>query len=179
MKVWSWSSVSNKELQSTWSSLVYQLDLVFIVHGCCPSYELFGVHYPFSICSELSSLLPLSLISKLLVNNSYLIYVPFQMGTNRAICECPCGLHIFDRWNFTTKRVLQIYILLRWKEEGFLDLLSMMSVNHSCQRDICQIVFKTTRFSPFELVWTYQKNFCFGGAMKELKKAGNRFVHAL
>ena len=65
---------------------------------------------------------------------------------------------------------MQIYILLRWGEEGFLDLLSMMSVNHSCQRDICQIVFKTTRFSPFELFWTYQKNFVLEELWKNLKK---------
>ena len=78
---------------------------MFIVHGCCPSCDLFGVHFSFSIYSILSSLLLLVSISKFSMNNSYLIYIPFQMGTNRAICECPCGLHIFDRWNFTAKRV--------------------------------------------------------------------------
>ena len=98
-------SVSNGELQSTWSSLVYLLDLMFIVHGCCPSCGLFGIYYSFSIYSILSILLFLISISKFSVNNSYLIYIPFQMGTNRAICECPCGLHIFDRWNFTAMRV--------------------------------------------------------------------------
>ena len=143
---------------------------MFIVHGCCPSCDLFGVHFSFSVYSILSSLLLLVSISKFSMNNSYLIYIPFQMGTNRAICECPCGLHIFDCWNFTAKRALQIYILLRWREEGFLDLLSMMSVNHSCQRDICQIIFKTTRFSPFELFWTYQKNFVLEELWKNLKK---------
>ena len=97
-------SVSNEELQSTWSSLVYLLDLMFIVHGCCPSCGLFGIHFSFSIYSILSILLFLISISKFSVNNSYLIHIPFQMGTNRAICECPCGLHISDRWNFTTKR---------------------------------------------------------------------------
>ena len=94
---------------------------MFIVHGCCPSCDLCGVHYSFPIYSILSSLLLLISISKLLVNNSYLIYIPFQMGTNRAICECPCGLHIFDRWNFTTKRARckSTYLYVE-KGKGFL-----------------------------------------------------------
>lgn len=157
-------SVSNEELQSAWSSLVYLLDLMFIVHGCCPSCDLFGIHYSFSIYSILSILLFLISISKFSVNNSYLIHIPFQMGTNRAICECPCGLHISDRWNFTTKRARSnLHTFASRKGKGFSDLLPMTSVNHSCQHDMCQIIFKITRLSPSELFWAYQKNyFCFG-----------------
>ena len=137
---------------------------MFIVHGCCPSCDLFGVHYSFSIYSILSILLFLISISKFSVNNSCLIYIPFQMGTNRAICECPCGLHISDRWNFTTKRarLKSTYFCIE-EREGFSDLLPMMSVNHSCQHDMCQIIFKITRLSSSELFWAYQKNYlCFG-----------------
>ena len=94
---------------------------MFIVHGCCPSCDLFGVHFSFSIYSILSSLLLLISISKFSVDNSYLIFIPFQMGTNRAICECPCGLHISDRWNFTTKRARSnLHTFALRKGKGFL-----------------------------------------------------------
>ena len=143
---------------------------MFVVHGCCPSCDLFEVHYSFSICSELSSLLLLFLC----LSSQWIIPIWFVLhfywvqivpSVNARVDSTSLAVGIL----LLSARVANLHTSTLRKGRVSWPALDD-AVNHSCQRDICQIIFQITRLGPFELFEPIRKIIVLEELWKNLKK---------